>query len=356
MSSVESTGASTSVFMASKDFSSSFKGALDEICQRIYHLASSVFQFVKRYQLPCITYVLSAVFMAGFATTGQMAQSIVPGFIWTLCNTKGKDLPEDFIQEGPSDSFDSLYWVPKKEEGVFSGALKERQDLMLEIQSHLETANEKGWALIHGPSGIGKTPVANEVLRRIAEKGEQKVYTLSPKIFEVSTKNPFLEVAQALDKVAKTSGSPPVLLVDEFQNIPFHLFSCLFQKPHQFNILAVMTTEDFKKSVASSDALSRRFFLGTYALPPLDNEAVCQTLKRVKKTRFSKGSQVLVNDSVIDFTVKQLNAKLGKSLSAKLLCDSCSILELECTRAQTLVSRVSIASRLEKIQYVPKMT
>jgi len=147
---------------------------------------------------------------------------------------------------------------------------------------------------------------------------------LSRQIYEAKTKNPYLTVAEELNREAKKTGTPPLLFIDEFDKVPQNLFKAIYEKDLRFNILAVQS------SLEESD-FHQRFDPMIKKVPPLDVHGVITTLNKVKGNRFPG---IEISDDIIEKLVKAIAIRLGDYAKEKLLYNCVKVLEHSCGKLE----------------------
>lgn len=293
------------------------------VMESITNTVRKIILFMRRHKMVFITYAISLGLMIAMgATAGQIAAALIPGMIWTLANVKGEMLPEDLLIKGERPLSDASDWLPQnKEEAQESKALLKRLEMIERIEKLIQIKGEMGWVLLHGAPRIGKSVIADEILKR-AEANGQEVFRLSKEIYDVDSKNPYLTVAETLSNLGKESEKPPILFIDEFGKIPQKLFRAIYEKKIDCNILAVQS--DLKDDNFQELEFYERF--EKIKVPYLDVEGCITTLRNIYK------EENLISNENIERLVKDIACRLGEFGKKKLLYLSIKAIE----RASTI--------------------
>ncbi|MCB1114615.1 MAG: ATP-binding protein [Chlamydiia bacterium] len=305
------------------------KALLGRLCKAALETAKKIWNFIKRHKKEIFIYsLLGASLLVVGVSFPKMAMVVLPGLAYMLAFSDGAVLPSDVLDYFKSNR-DTGVWLPKTPEEVENRpTLLKRIEIKTKIEYRIHLELGKGWNIIKGESGAGKTAFLLELGRQLAEKGHP-VYLLDTTSLKNGTVNGhhdtrWLALATHLNAVALLSDKEPILLIDELTSV-FNTSSSAFNDsfkseaffPLNFQVIGTTTDQGYQKIESGDDGILGRFAGGVHNLPNPNEDELIDILKNIRGKRFNDS----VTDDIIEETVKQL-AKVRQREKIRIILDN----------------------------------
>lgn len=271
--------------------------------------AQKIGRFILRHKKEIFIYSLlgTALLVTG-AAFPKMALVVLPGLAYMLAFTNGKVIPFDVIEKITPDHKKAKGWIPR--DPVEFPQFKQTIDVVDKtVETLKDSAPGKGWVVIQGHSGIGKSTLLMEVAKRMIALGHPVYLLRGNNLADGSIRSAHdirWNVLSAQLNAESIKGKPPILLFDDITNqvnlndpsFGDHLKSELY---HTMNFQIVASTTSDRWQTQVDTAIKGRF----HANHRLDDPSKEQIIEIAKHLR-GKTIDASLSDELIHWTVDQI--------------------------------------------------